>query len=455
MRPIALLATILCAASPAAAQVQRPDPVWRDGFESGLILFVPGAGHVRASQAQADVSPSPAFVALSDIAPTDTFVTITSSAPARLQVPGGGVTVQGGTNYAFVPLASGAPGATPVTLSASQGGQTRTIGLRVEQAVNESGLAIEADYCNTQFPSSITAIAGTPLTTVYGRLFEAGVTAAAGAPAGWIGELGIGPVSSAPDSAPWTTFTAAYNLQVDNDDEFAADAVAPIEPGAYAYAFRFSPDGGANWTWCDLDGAGSNTGADLGGTLGSLTVTPVPLVINEVDYDQPGSDTQEFIELRNNSPFATDLARYTLVLVDGNDGTAHARFALAGVLAPGQHYVLASASVVVPPTALVRRFDGESSDRIQNGGPDGIALVDELSGMVIDALSYEGSIIAADIPLIGIVSLVEGSPLPVGTADSNTVPASLSRLPDGADTDDAASDWGLSSNPTPGAANQP
>ena len=56
---------------------------------------------------------------------------------------------------------------------------------------------------------------------------------------------------------------------------------------------------------------------------------------------------------------------------------------------------------------------------------------------------------------LGDVSLVEGTALPANVADSNTVPASLCRLPDGVDTDDAATDWAPSSTPTPGAANVP
>ena len=50
--------------------------------------------------------------------------------------------------------------------------------------------------------------------------------------------------------------------------------------------------------------------------------------------------------------------------------------------------------------------------------------------------------------------LVEGTPLAASVADSNTVAASLSRLPDRADTNNAAADWGLSTAPTPGAANR-
>ena len=43
-------------------------------------------------------------------------------------------------------------------------------------------------------------------------------------------------------------------------------------PGAYPYTARISLDGGA-WTYCDLNGAGSNSGLTFETTqLGALTV---------------------------------------------------------------------------------------------------------------------------------------------------------------------------------------
>ena len=43
--------------------------------------------------------------------------------------------------------------------------------------------------------------------------------------------------------------------------------------------------------------------------------------------------------------------------------------------------------------------------------------------------------------------------LPTATADSNTVAGSLSRIPNGSDTDDAATDWAFTTTVTQGAAN--
>ena len=49
--------------------------------------------------------------------------------------------------------------------------------------------------------------------------------------------------------------------------------------------------------------------------------------------------------------------------------------------------------------------------------------------------------------------LVEGTVLPVDVADSNTVEGTLARIPDGTDTNNAATDWSFTTTPTPGGGN--
>jgi hypothetical protein len=93
-----------------------------------------------------------------------------------------------------------------------------------------------------------------------------------------------------------------------------------------------------------------------------------------------------------------------------------------------------------------------TSNAVQNGPPDGMALVDTTGPTVLDALSYAGSLTAAI--LTGFpspVSLVEGTATTV--VDSNTVVGSMCRSPNGQDTDQAASDWAFCTTLTPGVAN--
>jgi hypothetical protein len=158
----------------------------------------------------------------------------------------------------------------------------------------------------------------------------------------------------------------------------------------------------------------------------------VKLVLNEVDYDQVGADAAGFVEIANTGDAAATLDGVALVLVNGGDGAEYARKDLTGTLAAGAHLV-----VDVDP---------------QNGAPDGLALVDTSAGTLLDALSYEGAITAATIGS-ATFDLVEGTLLPADVADSNTVDATVARIPDGQDGDDAAADWAYTTTPTPGAAN--
>jgi hypothetical protein len=155
-------------------------------------------------------------------------------------------------------------------------------------------------------------------------------------------------------------------------------------------------------------------------------------VINEIDYDQVGADSAGFVEIANVGTEAATLDGIALVLVNGGDGSEYDRAALTGSLAPGAYLTI----------------DIEA----QNGAPDGVALVDTVTAVLLDALSYEGAITAATIDGQS-YSLVEGTALDAAVADSNTVDGSLSRIPDGQDTDDAASDWEFTETKTPGAAN--
>ena len=155
------------------------------------------------------------------------------------------------------------------------------------------------------------------------------------------------------------------------------------------------------------------------------------LVINEIDYDQVGADSGGFIEIYNAGDGAADLAGIALVLVDGGTGNEYLRRTLTGTLAAGAYLVVEADA--------------------QNGAPDGVALIGAGGGL-LDALSYEGAIRlrrSARRP----TDLVEGTVLPAATADSNTVAGSLSRIPNGSDTDDAATDWAFTTTVTQGAAN--
>lgn len=164
------------------------------------------------------------------------------------------------------------------------------------------------------------------------------------------------------------------------------------------------------------------------------------VVINEIDYDQPGTDTGEYIELFNNGASAVSLSGYTLRLVNGANNTTYQTITIpaTATLPAGGYYVICGDATVVPNCQLDVT---PNSDLIQNGSPDALSLL--LNGVVLDSLSYEG-----DVP-----GNTEGSGVPTASAENNNAPnLSLSRCANGVDTDNNANDF-KAVTPTPGAAN--
>src|SRR5262249_20188674 len=145
---------------------------------------------------------------------------------------------------------------------------------------------------------------------------------------------------------------------------------------------------------------------DITATLGitqktrRLTVSNAThLVINEVDYDNVGTpDSAEFVEVYNPTPLAQSTGNLAVVLVNGSGSAEDApRSDLSGLgsIASDSYVVLGPSSLAVAPGARLLTFAGPATDIIQNGAPDGLALVNTSSHTLIDALSYEGSILSA------------------------------------------------------------
>ncbi len=124
-----------------------------------------------------------------------------------------------------------------------------------------------------------------------------------------------------------------------------------------------------------------------------------PVFINEFHYDNAGTDAGEFIEVAG--PAGTDLTGWTIVLYNGANGLSYNTTPLPTPIPDlgGGFGVV----VIDYPT-----------NGIQNGSPDGIALVD--NGTVVQFLSYEGSFTAGDGPANGLTSADIGVAEESGTA---------------------------------------
>lgn len=328
-------------------------------------------------------------------------------------------------------------------------------------------------FCRLQSPLTITAAVGAP-TTVYGRVYAAGLTDTSGTNdphPRLVAAVGVGPDGSDPASAAgWTWTTAMPNAGYGpaspgyemNNDEYQANLAAPGPPGSFDYAYRFSGDGGTTWVYCDGQPAGSSDGYQTA-NAGALTSTPagslVGLVINEVDYNDAATDDRSFIEIYNGTGGPVSLTNLAVVLVNGNatPSPEYQRYPLlmAGASLPaGGYLVIRNTTVTVPAGVLTMTGTG---DFIQNGNPDGIALIDTSTNTVIDALSYQNTstlsvTMASIMGFTGTVSLVEGTALAPSVVDTADDLNSLSRVPNGTDTNNAASDW-MVRPITPGAAN--
>ncbi len=181
------------------------------------------------------------------------------------------------------------------------------------------------------------------------------------------------------------------------------------------------------------------------GALGTLlfflvqTSATASLIINEVDYDQPGRDHAEFIELLNSGPDLLSLDGYTLSLFNGATETFYRSFDLSGYqIEADSYFVLCGNSGHVANC----NFDTtKDSGLIQNGGSKADAITLNLNGSLIDSLIYEGNLGG------GVVG--QGDQL----NDSSTDPfMGLSRLPNGYDSNNDNHDF-QSSCITPGFTN--
>ncbi len=108
--------------------------------------------------------------------------------------------------------------------------------------------------------------------------------------------------------------------------------------------------------------------------------------INEIDYDQPGTDATEFVELAG---LAGTYTNVVLELINGNDGSTYGTYSLGNITLTNESggygfYVVGATGVTnVDFTSGV-----PSTNAIQNGAPDGAQL--KVNGSIVDAVSYEG-----------------------------------------------------------------
>ncbi len=357
---------------------------------------------VRVGQMNVNSIPAPIQVVLTHAAMFDTDVMLASADPNSLGVPAK-VTVPAGMTSVAIPVSGLAATQAGVAITATLGNDTKAGNVRVLD-VNTPAALIDL-----QPAVAVVALGGTVKMTV-----------ALDLPA------------PAPTDVTLTSTTAN-----------TVPATVTVAQDATTVSFTYTQMGKAG-----TDTITATLNADS--KTASITVKQ-HLVINEIDYDQPGTDTDEFIEIYNPGNVAADVSNVAIVFVNGANNLEYARVKLNGMIPATGYLVVASATVNVDLNAVKVLF-GAATNNIQNGNPDGVALLDTQSGEILDALSYGGSITAAQINgLMGTRSLVEG--MATAAKDSGTSAGALIRNPNGQDTDNASADWVFSTTPTPGSPN--
>lgn len=267
------------------------------------------------------------------------------------------------------------------------------------------------DFCRMQSPDTIAQDAGASV-DVFGRLFIAGLTDISTsndlAPE-VSAQLGYGPDGTDPAvDAGWTWFDAIPNAGYtavapeENNDEYMASLTVPA-PGEYDYAYRFSGDSAATYTYCDGLAAGSSDGyqVDNAGqmTSGGDVFVPDSLVLTELYYDHIGADPGfPWVKLFNGTGSDIDLSTHSIAW--GGSTYTSGGVQLSGTIAAGACFLLGGpngdldSGFAGPPV-----FDLEVAFDPQNAGAtaDGVALFDVTLDLVaadttpIDAVIYGGA----------------------------------------------------------------
>jgi DNA/RNA endonuclease G (NUC1) len=132
--------------------------------------------------------------------------------------------------------------------------------------------------------------------------------------------------------------------------------------------------------------------ATIDGGAAALTVVLPDVRISEFHYDNAGTDAGEKIEI--SGPAGASVAGWKVILYNGNGGASYS---------PTN-----TLSGTIPATCGTRGVIVVDAAGLQNGAPDGIALVNALN-QVIEFLSYEGTFAATSGPASGLTSVDVGA----------------------------------------------
>ena len=174
------------------------------------------------------------------------------------------------------------------------------------------------------------------------------------------------------------------------------DAITLTASNVPAGAVFSATGGSGTFSWTNAAPVGTytssfwvvdNDGVDSEVVTISVVAASASLWINELHYDNNSTDTNEGVEVAGVA--GTDLSGYTLFGYNGGDGKLYSSNALSGA---------------IPDEGCGYGAVWFAIGGLQNGSPDGVALVHN-GAEVVQFLSYEGVFTASNGPASGMLSV--------------------------------------------------
>ena len=263
-----------------------------------------------------------------------------------------------------------------------------------------------------------------------------------------------------PSGTPVTTTGLLDAIVYDTNDSDDADLLVLLNDGEA----QINEDGSGDKNMHSLqrfpNGEGglrnTNTYTPASPTPGASNTNalePVTLIVNEVDADTEGTDTQEFIELFDGGVGNTSLSGFVVVLYNGNGDASYNAFDLDGFTTDANGYFVLG-NTAVPNVALVFGSNG-----LQNGA-DAVALYQDdatnfpsgtavTTTNLVDALVYDTN----DSDDTGLLVLLNAGQEQINEGGAgNNAGHSMQRTPNGEGGGRNTSTY-TQAIPTPGAAN--